>query len=210
MKEWVDGWSDIENVFDDRKNGNWASLWLMLPVFGIQMCEKIYEDEEYLRWVRTAKVDLLILDALANDCGYGMAQYWDAKVILFNTGSTFGYFTEDYGLPDESSWLPNTETSFPVELSFKHRLMNALIPVAWTYYRKWKFFPALEEVTQENLGITSNFDELERNTSLVFINTHFAEDFPRSLPPNVIPIGGIAFTGKTKPLPQVKFFDFNH
>lgn len=205
LKEWVDSWGDIENVFEDRKKGDWYSVWIMLPVFGIMMCEVIYEDEEYVNWVKSSKVDLLFLDPLANDCAYGMAHYWDAKIILYNTAFPFAHFAEAYGLPDESGWIPSVELFYPVEMSFSQRLTNALVPLASHYHRKWYFFPQLEEITQEKLGITNlpPFEEVERNTSLVFINAHYGEEFSRSLPPNVIPIGGIAYTGKRKALPKV-------
>lgn len=205
LKKWVDSWGDIENVFEDRKKGDWSSVWITLPMFGIMMCEVIYTDEEYIRWVKNTKVDLLIIDALANDCAYGMAHYWDAKVILFDTAAPFGYFSETYGLPDETSWIPSMELAYPTEMSFSQRLTNAVLPLAWYYYRKWYFFPALAKVTSDKLGITDlpSFEELERRTDLVFLNTHYGEEFPRSLPPNVISVGGIAYTGKTKALPKV-------
>ncbi len=205
LKEWVDSWGDLENVFEDRKKGNLVSGWTMLPMYGIMMCEVIYKDAEYINWVKTTKVDLLILDALANDCAYGMAHYWGAKVILFDTTAPLGHFPESYGLPDETSWIPSMELFYPINMSFSQRLVNALIPVAWHYYRKWTFYPTIEAITSEKLGIANvpKFEELERNASLVFINTHFGEEFARSLPPNVVSIGGIAYTGKRKPLPKV-------
>lgn len=203
LKEWVDGWGDLEDVFLERKNGNTKNVWVSLPMFGIMMCEVIYGDAEYLEWVRTTKVDLLVLDVLANDCAYGMAHYWNAKVILYDTTAPFAFFTESYGLPDESSSIPSMESAFPLEMTFTQRLINELVPIVEYYFRKWNYFPSLEELTRQKLGVSVSFEEVERNTSLVFTNTHFGEEYSRSLPPNVIPIGGIAFTKSRKTLPKV-------
>jgi len=204
LKEWVESWSDMENVFEDRKKGDWMNMWMSLPVFGIMMCEVIYEDIEYINWVKSVKVDLVMLGALVNDCAYGMAHYWGAKVILFATSAPFAHFSDAYGLPDESSWIPSMEFAFPIEMSFSQRLTNALLPLAWYYHRKWNFFPSLEVITEEKLGISNlpKFEELERNTSLVFMNSHYGEEFARSLPPNVISVGGIAYRNDRKPLPK--------
>ncbi|KAJ6643627.1 UDP-glucosyltransferase 2 [Pseudolycoriella hygida] len=204
LKEWVESWEDLEDVFSDRKTKNPISMWLMLPTFGIMMCEEIYKDEDFIRWVKSTKVDVVFLDALANDCAYGMVHYWDAKLILYNTAFPFAHFADVYGLPDESSSMPGVELAFPIDMSFSQRLVNALFPIAYNFYRKWTFFPELEEITRDKLGITNlpKFHEIERNTSLVFINAHYGEEFSRSLPPNVVSIGGIAYTGKRKPLPK--------
>lgn len=177
----------------------------MLPVFGIMMCEEMYKDDDYMKWVKSTKVDVIILDALANECAYGMAHYWDAKLILFNTAFPFAHSTESYGLPDETSWMPSMELFYPVEMSFSQRLTNAVFPIFFHYYRKLYVFPKLEEITRDKLGVTDlpKFEEFDRNTSLVFINAHYAEEFARSLPPHFIPIGGIAYTEKRNALPKV-------
>ncbi|CAL8109967.1 unnamed protein product [Orchesella dallaii] len=205
LAEWVLEWEDLEDVFTERKDGNLAKGWLTLPEFGIEMCKKIYSDDEFVNWVKTSKYDLIFIDALFNDCGYGMAHKFGAKVIQFATSTAFSYYPQSFGNPDETSWIPDMTTPFdPTEVTFKQRLINALIPVASDLYRRWMYFPKLEEITREKLGITDlpKFEEIERNTSLVFINTHYGEEFARSLPPNMVPIGGIAYAEKRTPLPK--------
>ncbi|XP_037034451.1 UDP-glucosyltransferase 2-like isoform X2 [Bradysia coprophila] len=181
LKTWLDGIGDAINVFEDRKTMSPLMGNMMLPIYGKMMCEEIYKDEEYIQWVKRTKVDVVMLDALANDCGYGMAFYWD-----------------------ETSWIPGMEIGIGNEMSFSQRTFNAVLPLFWYYYRTWFFFPKLYELTKDNLGITDlpNFEELERSTSLVFINTHYGEEYARSLPPNVVSVGGLGYTGKTKPLPE--------
>lgn len=173
--------------------------------FGKMACDVVYSDEDFVKWVKETKVDVLFIDALFNDCAYGMAHYWKAKIIIYDTTTAFAWFTETFGLPDETNWIPDMALYYPVEMTFSQRLRNALVPIAWDVYRKWKYLPYLEELTKEKLQLTNmpKFEEIERNTSLVFINTHYSEEFARSLSPNVIPIGGIAWTEKRKPLPKV-------
>ncbi|ODN03745.1 UDP-glucuronosyltransferase 1-3 [Orchesella cincta] len=48
----------------------------------------------------------------------------------------------------------------------------------------------------------ASFSEIEKNASLILLTTHFSMDYPRSFPPNVIPIGGTVVSKKTKPLPK--------
>ncbi len=205
LNKWMERMSHRLNALEQRNNKKTLSGWLMLPIFGKILCEEIYKDVEYIDWVKSTKVDVVVLGALGNDCAYGMAHYWDAKVILFDTTAPLGYFAEAYGVPDETGWIPSMELFYPINMSFPQRLANALLPVALHYYRKWTLYPTIEAITSEKLGIANvpKFEKLEQNASLVFINTHYGEEYSRSLPPNVIPIGGIAYTGKRKPLPKV-------
>lgn len=207
LKTWINEMDMEIDVFQDRKTRSPIVMYMMLPIFGKMMCEQIYKDEEYIRWVKSTKVDVVMVDALANDCAYGMAYYWDAKVILLDTSAPFGHFSDAYGLVDETSWISSMEMGFNTDMSFSQRTINAVLPMFWSYYRSWFFFPTLAKVTSDKLGITDlpSFEELERRTDLVFINTHYGEEYARSLPPNVISIGGIGYTGKTKALPEVCF-----
>lgn len=164
----------------------------------------MYDDDEFINWVKDTKVDLLFIDGLFNDCAYGMAHYWNAKTIIFQTSSAFPW-SDCFGLPDETSWIPDMALYYPVPMSFTQRAKNALMPIAWKLYRRWTYFPYLERLTKEKLNITelTPFEEIERNVGLVFLNTHYSEEFARSVPPNVISVGGIAWAAKRKPLPKV-------
>ncbi|CAL8109965.1 unnamed protein product [Orchesella dallaii] len=204
LVEWIVSWDDID-LLADRKQGNLASQWVALPGYGIAVCEVIYSDEEFVNWVKTSKYDLVFIDSLFNDCGYGMAHIMGAKIIQFTTSTNFPWHSGPFGIPDETNWIPDMELPFdPTTITFKERLTNALIPVLWDVYRSWVYFPKLEEITRKGLGITDlpKFEEIQRNVSLTFLNTHYGEEFARSLPPNVIPIGGIAYVEKRTPLPK--------
>lgn len=168
-------------------------------------CDVMYSDDEYLNWVKDSKVDLVFIDALFNDCAYGMASHWKAKIILFQTSSAFPWFSEPFGVPDETNWIPDMALYYPVPMTFTQRVKNALMPIAWDVYRRWRYFPYLEQLTKEKLQITNlpSFEDIEKNVNLVFLNTHYSEEFARSLSPNVIAIGGIAWKDKRKPLPKV-------
>ncbi|CAL8109966.1 unnamed protein product [Orchesella dallaii] len=205
LKEWVDTWEEVEDVFAQRKGGNWINRWFGFIDDGINLCEVIYSDNEFVNWVKTVDIDLIFIDSLFNECGYGLAHKFGAKVIHFSSSVLCAWNAESFGKPDETNWIPDFAFPFdPTTVTFKQRLTNALIPVVGDIYRRWKYFPKLEEITREKLGITDfpNFEEIERNTSLVFVNGHYGGDFARPLPPNMVSIAGIAQTEKGTPLPN--------
>lgn len=45
---------------------------------------------------------------------------------------------------------------------------------------------------------------LEAKHQLLLVNSHVASDFPESLPPNIIPVGGLHIAETVKALPEVR------
>lgn len=168
----------------------------------------MYSDDEFVNWVKDSKVDLIFIDGLYNDCAYGMAAYWNAKLIHFQTSTNYPWIAETSGLADESNWIPDMVVHYSLPMTFMQRVKNALSPLAWNLHRRWKYFPYLEQLTKDKLQITNltPFEEIERGANLVFVNTHYSEEFARSLSPNVIAIGGIALKEKKSSLPKVISF----
>jgi len=74
--------------------------------------------------------------------------------------------------------------------------------VHWTYIREFQVMPQLEALMKEKMGIEINLREMERETSLFLMNTYFVEEFARSLPPLVVPVGGMHCSDKIQPLPK--------
>ncbi|ODM87568.1 UDP-glucuronosyltransferase 1-9 [Orchesella cincta] len=89
-------------------------------------------------------------------------------------------------------------------MNFWQRAVAALVPLVWKVYKENWAFPHLEDMMKNGLGLVEvpKFVDIEANTSLVFINSHWSTEYPRSYPPNVIPVGGIAGHSKGKPLPK--------
>ncbi|CAL8137624.1 unnamed protein product [Orchesella dallaii] len=201
---------DEFDVFSFRKNSKILMVWFLLPSLGAAACESLYADPVYLNWMNTSQFDIVVMDALVNECAYGMAYHFKAKLISFNTAIQYPWNLESHnGIPDETSSVPDGMLHTPTNMNFLERTMNALVPMVWKAYRELWVFPKLEEITKKGLGLEEipKFADLEANTSLMFMNTHWTTEYPRSYPPNVIPVGGIAGHGKGKPLPK-KLEDF--
>ncbi|CAL8144007.1 unnamed protein product [Orchesella dallaii] len=214
-KEVVRHFTEMRNsgAFPDfygmRSKGLMIATWLVVPSFGITVCEKLYEDPEYIAWLKSNKFDLVIVDGLFNECGYGIAHLHNAKIIVFSVSSVLPWGIEPFGIPDESSSITDMMFHFPSQMNFFQRLVTAVMPIIWQMYREYLYLPRLNRITKEGLGLDDfpSFAELERNVSLSLVNTHVAQEFPRSLPPNIVPVGGISWVEKRKPLPK-KMDDF--
>lgn len=205
MRKGSDGGGGV-NYYNLRASGKSRFMLFFVQSYGISVCENMYKDETFLQWLHnTPKFDLVILDALFNECGYGVAYAHGAKTAVFSVSTVLPWGIDAFGLPDESAWIPDLMLKVPIDMSFGQRVLGAVMPVVWSIYRSWFYLPALERITREGLKVDEfpSYAELERNTSLVLVNTHASQEFSRALPPNVIPVGGISWVEKRKPLPQV-------
>lgn len=181
------GKSEI-NFYDMRVAGGGLLRSIFVQTFGLQVCETLYSEPEFMEWFRNSpKFDLVILDALFNECAYGLAYAHGAKTMLFSISTILPWVTDTVGVPDESAWIPDVMSNVPLDVGFSNRVYGAVVPIFWRMFRQWYYFPRLEQITKKglNLEILPSYAELERNTSLMLVNVHPAQELPRALPPNI-------------------------
>lgn len=78
------------------------------------MCDVLLADPVFVSWIKDSpKFDLFIIDALINECAYGMAHVHGAKVIVYNTAIPFPWYIDPFGFPDESAWVPDFVFHYP-------------------------------------------------------------------------------------------------
>lgn len=212
-KEKMGPWEQHMRFYDIRKNGEMVRMWFRLPDKGLDACETLYSDPEFVSWLKSSQFDLVIMDGLMNECVYSMVHYWKAKLILYSTTITMSWYYDAHGLPDESSSVTDLMYNFPPggKMSFLQRFVNAMTPLVWKAVREYWYLPKLEEICKKGLDLEEipSFKEIERNASLVMLTTHYSLDYPRSFPPNAIPVGGVAVGSKNaKPIPKVLLNDF--
>ncbi len=215
-KKWLQvlgSWDQQMGFYDIRKNNMLPFMWYGLRHMGVLSCESLYEDQDFLDWIKISpKFDLVITEASANECAYGLVRLWNAKLAIYSTTTTLPWMMDQYGFPDESSSVSDTILNYPSweEMTFVQRFINAVCPLIFTLTWEYEYLPKLEEITRKGLGLEKEkseqlpgFMDVGRSASLVYLTTHFSIDFPRSLPPNVVEIGGAVKPKKKKPLPKV-------
>lgn len=191
-----------ESLLNIRRNyGRIGNIWTAcaLPLEGKNICNKLLSRQVTLDWINNSKFDLVFIDGLFNDCGLGFAYKSKAKVIVFGTSSLFSWFHEPFGIPAETSWIPELHVSFQYPLNFIERVISTLVPLIQYYYRVWFYFPEIDYLFRTKLDPNMPpVQELEKNISLMFLNTHFSEEFARSFPPFIVPIGGVHLVKQEK------------
>jgi glucuronosyltransferase len=191
-----------------------SSAWDSLGDLGLMSCEAVLQDIEFQTWMKkqNGKLDLVIIDALFNECALGIAHKFGAKYIVFSTFTVASWMADLFGLVPESSWIPDIQYHYKEPMTFISRLWTTLIPLRWHYYIKtWSYYPQLEVMLRKELDLPNmpSLMELDANTSLVFLNCHHTTEYARALSPMFIPVGGIHIQDSKETLPKdvAKFMD---
>ena len=181
------------NLLEMRLSGDdGTGLWKEFMELTVSAYELLGKDQQFLQWFRSSDFDLVVADALFSDFALGLAHRWNAQVAIVCTTNPYTFMSDDYGIPVESSWLPDMQIHYIEEedMSLLQRTYNTLRPIYWQYLRHFISFPRMEKILREDLGMVDmpGLSELHKNVSLVLINSHYSEEYGRALPPFVIPV----------------------
>jgi len=179
-------------------------IWNTYLDFVVANCDALLSDQSTLDWIKGSSFDLIVINSFLNECAFGLAHYYNAPYIMYGTTSPFIWWTEAYGYFDEV--YPEFILQYPEEMSFLQKVRTALEPLYWQFSREWDTFPKIEKLLREKLNLVDlpRISEMERNASLLLLNSYFSEEYPRSFPPSVVQIAGMHCTDDRKPLSKVK------
>ena len=206
--------ADTINLLKLRLDGGRAAIDALtkgLMDEGVKVCSKFLAAPETQDWISKSKFDLVVIDDLMNECGYGLAHKFGAKTAIFMTSHPIAWRFEPFGILLETSWIPDLLSAPDVPLGFWDRVKNTLGPLFLYVVKQYSYYPKLDKVFQETLGLPGmpSVSELERETSLIFANTHYSEEFARSLPPLFVSVGGMHCGDASQKLTPVSLSNFS-
>lgn len=123
------------------------------------------------------------------------------------TIGTYGYsdfFDRQFGLLTPWSHVPHLALSFTDDMTFMQRWYNTALSTFDWIIRQLMYLPgqnALAEKHFAHLEPLPSIQELQKNVSLILINTHRSMLIPRPSMPGIVHIGG-AHIKKPNPLPS--------
>lgn len=108
---------------------------------------------------------------------------------------------EPLGVPRNYATDPAVNSPYATPMSFSERLYNFVRSIRLKYIEidSW---PRINKITKELFGI-SYTTEVLKDVSLLLLNYYPALNGVRSLPQNIIPIGGLHIIDRNETLPKV-------
>ena len=136
--------------------------------------------------------DAVIVELFALDALIGFGQHFNCPVIGVTTFD--GVYWNDIYTSNQSpySYVPMIFAGLPDEMTFTQRLRNTVLStvekVAYNYYH----LPKQQKLYEKYFPHAKfSFDEVLKNISLIFMNSHVSSSAARPFMPNMIGIGGI-------------------
>ncbi|XP_072759092.1 UDP-glycosyltransferase UGT5-like [Anoplolepis gracilipes] len=163
----------------------------------LSLCEKIIETKEakeLLEMIKNVKFDVIVQDITLHECLYGLWQIAKGKppvvgYLLFGSAPWFKYLTGGPHYPTVRSYV---FTAIAKPEGLWQKTWNSFYYIADDLVRNYYYMPISQRNAERYIGhAIKPLHELERNISIVLLNTHSAFEFGIPLPPNAIEIGGL-------------------
>lgn len=165
-------------------------------------CEFVYKKSK-LEAIANKTFDLVIVEMFASDCFVHSAYRLGVPLVSIATNVPMPWTSDNFGLPDNPSYIPNSLSSYTPDMNLWQRVMNTLILFYGKIMFKFVSNPTsqryAEDFYQEHLPWV---EDIAKNSSLLLVNSHFSLSHSRPLPPHVVEVGGMHIKEK-QPLPEV-------
>ena len=210
-------WTEIQsatgglNVFDLSRSSSDVNREIMkimfrnLPTY----CDAFLRDPA-LQAVWRVKPDLIMIPAFMNECALAFVHKFQVPFIYVTTSGLTPWTADTIGNPEHPAYVPNQYLSYTDDMTLWERVINTAMRIGAPFARRHFILNRLDGVVQKFMGDESvSLEAIERNVSLVLVNSHHSLGFPRPLLPNVIEVGGMQCR-EAKPIESVdeELFDF--
>ncbi|CAL4063868.1 unnamed protein product [Meganyctiphanes norvegica] len=141
-------------------------------------------------WVN--KPDLILLPAFMNECGLALVYKFKVPFIYVTTSGLTPWTADLLGNPENPAYIPNQYLSYGSHMTLWQRTVNTLVRIVSPYLRERLVLNKLDGVVQQWLGNKSvSLSQVEKDVSLVLVNSHHSLGVGRPLMPNVVEVGAM-------------------
>lgn len=164
--------------------------------FVVEGCHKVIQSDIFQQAMAAKSFDLIIVDSFLSNCLDGFIHKSGIPFILVTTMPAPSYISERVGNFLPPSFIPVMSfrgySEHDGEMNFWGRLRNFVHFLLARMYVNFVILPNLEKVYREYLGDDApGIPEIEAQSKLILMNSHYSMNFPRPLLPAVVEVGGI-------------------
>ncbi|XP_062549713.1 UDP-glycosyltransferase UGT5-like [Armigeres subalbatus] len=146
--------------------------------------------------------DAVIVESFMTESIYGLAQHFNAPLIVFSTLGSNLWTNGLVGASAPFSTVAHLMLGLTDQMNFWERMLNTVVGISEQIYYEAVYLRRQKRFYDEAFPQASmSFEQQLKNTSLVLLNQHFAIGSARSYPPNMVEVGGIHIR-KIQPLPE--------
>lgn len=199
-------YDNIGDVEQELATGmdHWTMLRTVTPYI-VHQSEMVFSQSEVLKLIKDNETtfDVVVVEAIFPIEAAFAAKY-NCPLVGIASLTVTNHLHQVVGTPSHPVLYPDIVATYGDPMTFMEKVDAVLYDIWARYFHYYEFLPALDEVIKKYFGNEMpNLVELEKNMSLLLLNTNPALHKPRALGPNVIEMGGRIHIKPKKPLPQV-------
>ena len=167
-------------------------------------CKQGYESP-LIDEIRKEKYDLIFFIPVFNECLYGLIHELNTTTVLFSQLTVLiqPWTAETFGAPTLPSFTPLLNYGFTDEMNFWERVINFLGMIYFQTVLKFYYYPIAEGFYRHYINPNApSVKEIEKNASLMLVNSHINFIPPRPMMADIIEVGGMHLKDPN-PLPKV-------
>lgn len=160
---------------------------LMTPVckmgYSLPIIYKVLEE----KW------DLVFFTPLFNECLYGLVHKLNTTTVLYTQTTVPTWIADNLGSPNPPSHVSSMLVGYEERMSLWQRTFNYFRTFYDWAIMNWFYFPAMEATYRDafNDPRMPGIKEIERNASILLMNSQISFSSPRPYLPDMIEVGGL-------------------
>ncbi|KAI8130126.1 hypothetical protein FF38_01733 [Lucilia cuprina] len=195
-----------ENIFKMRFASDFQNLQMWWHV-GLLTSEFALNNTKVKSLIAShdKQFDLVILEQFFHESFLMFAHKFKCPIVTIGTMGYADNMDHAMGLITPWSVIPHLVLSHTDRMTFSERMYNSYLSLYDAVMRRWYYMPKMQEMAEKYFGPHIKgplpyVRDLEKNISLMLINSHRSMDLPRPSMPGLINVGG-AHIKPAKPLP---------
>lgn len=190
--------------FTMHKQGATQFITMMFSMVDsvVVACEELIANPEFRKIIDKREVDLFIVDAFGNEFTYPIIDQLGIPFVTHGSSSPIPSILNAMGAPVDYASVPTMLMDFDNQMTFFQRLINFLSGEITKLIRDHLILKKLDDILQREFPGVKPILQLEGEASLYITNSHPVTNWPRALPPTILPIGAL-HTRPAKQLPSV-------
>lgn len=201
--------SHYPNVFDSllSSSWNWGNWGLTSQLLRTQseyppkVTNLLYSNPKVQHMLANDHFDLVIASQVLLMSSAPLAWHFKAPLMVFSPNTLFPGMGTILGDEEHTSYVPFVFSPYTDKMNLGQRILNTLTNEMVLMFQQWYEGSTIFIVKEKAMPECPPVDDIIRNLTMVLINSHPSFTYARSLPPQVIEVGGI-HCRSAKPLPN--------
>ncbi|XP_053692404.1 UDP-glycosyltransferase UGT5-like [Sabethes cyaneus] len=167
--------------------------FFILYDWGNEACKNALESAA-IRHVLESKIkyDLILMEQFNNDCMLGVAHLLNAPYIGLSSCPLMPWHYDRIGVPSNPSYIPALFMGYSEKMDFWERMANFITVTTFKWMYSWFNDNSANTMLRERFGPDMpDIKDLQKRTSMLFVNQHYSLGGPKPLTPAVVELGGI-------------------